>query len=67
LYTIHFELARGVNPVPIYCLVRNKIQVVYDRMLYGAIRMIILASPERILLTFEGVAINAFRPALLRV
>jgi len=25
--------------------------------------MIILASPERILLPFEGVAINAFRPA----
>jgi len=32
-------------------------------MLNEAIRMIILASPERILLTFEGVAINAIRSA----
>ena len=63
LYTIHFELARGINPVAIYYLVQNKIQVVYDRMLNKAIRTIILASPERILLTFEGVAINAFRSA----
>jgi len=33
-------------------------------MLNKEIRMIILASPDRILLTFEGVAINAFRSAL---
>jgi len=31
LYAIHFELARGLNPAAIYCLVQNQIQVIYDR------------------------------------
>jgi len=65
LYTIHFELARGKNPVATYCLVRNKIQVVYDRMLNEVKGTIPLASPERILLDFESAAtrVNFFRSA----
>ena len=46
-YTMHFELARGINPVAIYCFVQSKINVVYDRMLKEVKRMIILAFPER--------------------
>jgi len=49
-----------MNPAATYCLVQNKIQAVYHRMLNEVKRMIILASPERILLDFEGVVINAF-------
>jgi len=41
----------------------EQIQVVYDRMLNEVKRMIILATPERILLDFEGVAMNACRSA----
>ena len=63
LYTIHFELAPGRNPAVIYCLVQNKTQVAYDRMLNEVKRMIPLVSPERTLLDFERAAINAFRSA----
>ena len=42
---------------------QNKIQAVYHRTLNEVKRMIILASPERILLDFEGVAVNAFKSA----
>ena len=55
---MHFELARGVNPAAMFCLVQHKIKDVYDRMLNEVKRMIILVSPERILLDFEGVAIG---------
>jgi len=63
MYTIHFELARGITPAAIYCLLQSKIQVVYDRMLNEVKRMIILASLEGILLDFESAAINTFRLA----
>jgi len=46
-----------------YCLVENHNQVVYDRMFNEVQRMIILGSPEGILLDFESAAINAFRSA----
>jgi len=63
LYTIHFQLAPGINPAAIYCLVQNKMQAAYDRMLNEVKRMIPLAAPERILLDFEIAATNAFRSA----
>jgi len=65
LYTIHFKLARGINPAAIYCLVQNTIQVLNDRMLNEVTRIIILASPEIILLDFESATtgIDAFRSA----
>jgi len=63
LCAIDFELSRGINLAAIYCLVRNKIQVVYDRMLKEVNNIIILASPERILLDFESEAFNALRTA----
>ena len=44
---------------------QNKIQVLYDRMWNEAKRMIILASPETILLDFESAAKNTFRSAFL--
>jgi len=47
-----------------FCLVENHNQVVYDRMFNEVQRMIILGSPEGILLGFESAAINAFRSAL---
>jgi len=62
---MHFKLARGVNLAAIYCLVQNKIQVAYDRMLNEVKGMIPLAATETILLDFESAAINAFRSAFL--
>jgi len=60
---MHFKLACGTNPAAMYCLAKHKIEVVYDGMLNKVKRMIILASPERILLDFESAVINAFRSA----
>ena len=63
LYTIHFEFVPGVNSAAVYCLVQNKTQAVYARILDEIKKMIPLANPEKILLDFESAAINAFRAA----
>ena len=65
LYTIHFELAPGINSAAVYCLLQNKTQAVYAHVLDEIKRMIPLANPEKILLNFESVAINAFTAAYL--
>ena len=65
LYTMHFEFVPGINFVAIYCLVQNKTQAVYARILDEIKRMKPLANPEKILLNFKGAAINAFRAAYL--
>ena len=63
LYTIHFELVPGINSAAVYCLVQNKTQAVYVRILDEIKRLIPLANPEKILLDFEKAAINAFTAA----
>ena len=42
LYTTHFELVHGINSAAIYCLVQNKTQAVYVRILDEIKRMISL-------------------------
>ena len=63
LYTMHFELVPGINSAAVYCLVQNKTQAVYVRILDVIKRMIPLANPEKILLDFGNAAINAFTAA----
>ena len=52
LYTMHFELVPGINSAAVYCLLQNKIQAVYVRVLDEIKRMIPLANPEKILRDF---------------
>ena len=53
LYTIHFELASGNNPVGVYCLVQNKDRPTYDIFLQRLKILIPAANPERILVDLE--------------
>ena len=66
LYTIHFELVPGINSAAVYCLLQNKTQAVYLRIL-DEIKMIPLANPKKILLNFESAATNAFTNALMHL
>ena len=63
LYSIHFELCPGNNPVAVYCLVRNKQRSSYERILAQMKIMIPAANPERILVDFETAAMSAFQAA----
>ena len=63
LYTIHFELVPGNNPVAVYCLVQNKAKPTYDIILQQLKTLIPAASPERILVDFETAAMSAFQDA----
>ena len=62
LYTIHFELVPDINSTVLCYLLQNKTQALYVLVLDEIKRMIPLANPnpEKILLDFENVAINAF-------
>src|SRR6218665_1169934 len=64
LYTIHFELASGNNPVAVYCLVQNKDRPTYDILLLQRLKILIpTANPQRILVDFETAAMSAFHAA----
>lgn len=63
LYTIHFELVPGINPVAVYCLVTNKERATYGIILNQLKILIPAANPERILLDFETAAMSAFEAA----
>lgn len=61
LYSIHFQLAEGVNPAGIYCLLPDKTRKTYDRLLEALVGLIPLAQPTRILTDFESAAMQAFQ------
>lgn len=63
LYTIHFELVPGNNPVAVYCLVQNKERATYDIILQQLKILIPTANPARILVDFETAAMSAFQSA----
>jgi len=63
LYTIHFEFGEGINPVGLYCLMRNKTNEVYTRMLTAVKNLIPAADRKKILVDIERAAITAFETA----
>lgn len=63
LYSIHFQFGEGINPVGLYCLLRNKTNEAYTRMLTALHNLIPAASPHKILIDFERAAITAFENA----
>jgi hypothetical protein len=67
LYTIHFQLAGGINPAGLYALLENKTRATYTRLMEVVKSLIPDASPENILVDFESAAMTAFREASVTV
>lgn len=63
LYSIHFDLANGLSPAGVYCLLTSKNRNTYVNLLTVLKTLIPTASPRRILVDFESAAIHAFREA----
>jgi len=63
LYTIHFQLVRGVNPAGVYCLLPSKSRNVYERLMTAVKHLIPNAAPGTILVDFERAAMDAFATA----
>jgi len=63
LYSIHFHFGEGINPVGLYCLLRNKTTESYTRLLTALHDLIPAAAPKKILVDFERAAITAFEAA----
>lgn len=61
LYSIHFQLAEGINPAGIYCLLPDKTRHTYDRLLEALVGLIPTAHPTQILTDFESAAMQAFK------
>lgn len=60
LYSIHFNFGLGINPAALYCLLTNKTEDTYTRVLQEVKRLVPLAYPKKILVDFERAAMNAF-------
>lgn len=63
LYSIHFKFISGINPVGLYCLLRNKTKPTYEEMLRQIKLLIPRADPSVILVDFERAPMTAFRDA----
>lgn len=63
VYAIHYELANGINPVGLICLLPNKTGDTYRRLLDAVKVLIPDAQPDFILTDFEIAAMEAFRAA----
>ena len=63
LYSIHFQYVGGVHPAAAYCLLPNKTQDTYERMLIEIKRLIPAAAPTVILTDFESASMAAFNAA----
>lgn len=63
LYTIHFSFGAGINPVALYCLLPNKTEQSYNRVMAAVQTLIPTANPHTILVDFEKAAMNAFNEA----
>jgi hypothetical protein len=61
LYTVHFEFPGGLNPPAVYCLLPNKSQATYQRLVSILKNLLPNAAPQLILIDFEAAAIAAFR------
>lgn len=66
LYTFHFVFDEGVNPAALYCLLPDKTQITYRRLMEIVQILMPQASPEVILTDFEMAAMNALRDAYPR-
>ena len=63
LYSIHFSFGSGINPAAVYCLLPNKQQATYSRVLTELKRLVPMAAPNVILTDFETAAMSAFSEA----
>ena len=61
LYSIHFEQSSGINPAALYCLLPNKTEATYTRLLDYVNRLLPQAQPRVILTDFEIAAMESFR------
>jgi hypothetical protein len=66
LYTIHFEFVGGINPVGVYCLLKDKSRQTYDRLLVTLLQLVPQSNPQTIVTDFEISAMNAFQQAFPR-
>lgn len=63
LYTIHFQMVGGYNPVGVYCLLTNKTQRTYERVLAELRVLLPNAAPSSVLVDFETAAMRSFAAA----
>jgi hypothetical protein len=63
LYSVHFNFGSGITPAALYCLVVNKTEDTYGRVLAELHRLVPRATPRTVLVDFEKSAMNAFSAA----